>query len=442
MTRYELVERIGSGGMAEIFRGRATAVGGFEKPVAIKKILPHLSEDKRFIDLLIAEANILSRLRHKNIVQIFDVGTGEDGRYFLVMEYVPGTDLGELQYDLEKRNTRLPIEVALHIGAEMAEALEHAHRATDDKGQSLRLVHRDVSPSNILLSENGEVKLTDFGIAKTHKEATGHGGVRGKYAYISPEQARNQHVDGRSDVFSLGVILFEVCLGVRLFSKLGDYEALQAVRAAAVPRPSDADPTVDARLEKILSKSMAAQPEDRFQSAAELAGALRDLRFVVPSTVGDPSTEIARYVVETARDQAPSGWENVEDDRTTVVQRTDQDRMVLFDDSEFNGESTVSVTILSRLAVREKSIQAQSFAAAESTPSSENRRNSSGGQRQEVQHKVGLLSVSHPVNIVSSDDFVENVRTFSGERILRYTVVFFASLVLLLTIILILRSLE
>ena len=187
MTRYELLDRIGVGGMAEIFRAKAVAAGGFEKPVAIKRILPHLSQDRRFVQLLIAEAKVLSQLRHRNIVQIFDVGLGDDGQYFLVMEFVDGTDLGAVQKTLEPRRRRLPLDLVLHIGAEVCEALDHAHKSKGPDGQAMRLVHRDVSPSNVLISRAGEVKLTDFGIAKrAEQDATQGGAVRGKFAYISP----------------------------------------------------------------------------------------------------------------------------------------------------------------------------------------------------------------------------------------------------------------
>src|SRR5689334_9420582 len=270
MARYELVERIGVGGMAEIFRGKATAGGGFEKPVAIKKILPHLSSDKRFVELLITEAKTLSQLRHRNIVQIYDVGLGDDGQYFLVMEFVDGLDLGHLYEALEKRNKRLPIGVALHGMAEVCEALDHAHRARGHHGEPLGLVHRDVSPSNVLLSRSGEVKLTDFGIAKRTEEVTGHGGVRGKFAYISPEQAQNLHVDGRSDLFSVGVVLYELALGRRLFSGLPDFDALRAVRECNVPHVRDVDRGLPEELDRILAAVLSKDPARRSASAGEL----------------------------------------------------------------------------------------------------------------------------------------------------------------------------
>jgi serine/threonine-protein kinase len=300
MARYELGERIGVGGMAEIFRGKATAGGGFEKPVAIKRILPHLSQDKRFVELLITEAKTLSQLRHRNVVQIYDVGLGDDGQYFLVMEFVDGLDLGHLYESLEKRSRRLPLDVALYITGEVCEALEHAHQARGENGQPLGLVHRDVSPSNVLLSRSGEVKLTDFGIAKRTEEATGHGGVRGKFAYISPEQAHNRRVDARSDVYSAAILVFELVTGHRLFSDLPDFDALRAVREGRLPRPRDIDPGIDAELERIVLTGLAPRPEDRFPSAGNLGAALRNCRYSIVSTVADPAVEVARLIEEHA----------------------------------------------------------------------------------------------------------------------------------------------
>jgi serine/threonine protein kinase len=303
MTRYELLERIGFGGMAEVFRGVAIAAEGFEKPVAIKRILPHLSEDARFVELLIAEAKFLSQLRHRNIVQIYDVGLGDDGQYFLVMEYVDGLNLGKLYEILERRGKRLPADIALHIGAEVCDALDHAHRARGPDGQPLGLVHRDVSPSNVLLSQSGEVKLTDFGIAKRMEDHTGHGGVRGKFAYISPEQASSQPVDGRSDVFSLGIVLYELVLGHRLFSHLADFEALRAVLEGRVKRPRSIDSALSEELEEILLSALAHEPDQRFSSAAELGSQLRSYRYTALSSSGDPAAELASIVDRYGKDE-------------------------------------------------------------------------------------------------------------------------------------------
>lgn len=299
MTRYELLDRIGVGGMAEIFRGKAVAAGGFEKPVAIKRILPHLSQDKRFVELLIAEAKVLSLLKHRNIVQIFDVGLGDDGQYFLVMEYVDGKDVGAIQRALETRRRRMPFDLALHIGAEICEALEHAHTARAPDGKPMALVHRDVSPSNVLISRAGEIKLTDFGIAKrAESEHTGSGAVRGKFAYISPEQARNEHLDPRSDVFSVAVLVWELVTNQRLFSGLGDLEALRAVREAAVRRPTEVDPRLPPELDDLLLAALSRDPRNR-PTAGQLGAQLQSMRYSLEVTVGDPATELAR-IIDTA----------------------------------------------------------------------------------------------------------------------------------------------
>jgi serine/threonine protein kinase len=296
VTRYELLDRIGVGGMAEIFRGKAVAAGGFEKPVAIKRILPHLSQDKRFVELLIAEAKVLSLLKHRNIVQIFDVGLGDDGQYFLVMEYVDGKDLGAIQRGLETMRRRIPFDLVLHLGAEICEALEHAHSARAPDGKPMSLVHRDVSPSNVLLSRAGEVKLTDFGIAKrAESEATGHGAVRGKFAYISPEQARNEHLDPRSDVFSVGILLWELITNRRLFSGLGDIEALRAVREAQVPRLRELDGRLSPEIDALIMSTLSRESRNR-PTAGQLGAKLRTLRYSLEVTVGDPSSELARIL--------------------------------------------------------------------------------------------------------------------------------------------------
>ncbi len=301
MARYELMDRIGVGGMAEIFRGKAIAGGGFEKPVAIKRILPHLSQDKRFVELLITEAKTLSQLRHRNVVQIFDVGLGDDGQYFLVMEFVDGVDLGALRDRLEQAGRKIPLAVALHVATEVCEALEHAHRSRGTDGHPIGLVHRDVTPSNVLLSRSGEVKLTDFGIAKRMEEATGHGGVRGKFAYISPEQATNTRVDGRSDVYSLGIVLYELVLGRRLYSHLPDFDALKAVQEARPPRLAETEPDLDPVLARILDTALAPRPDDRYATAGALGATLRGYRYTLAAGVADPTTEIARLVDDARR---------------------------------------------------------------------------------------------------------------------------------------------
>ncbi len=300
VTRYELLDRIGVGGMAEIFRGKAVAAGGFEKPVAIKRILPHLSQDRRFVELLIAEAKVLSLLKHRNIVQIFDVGLGDDSQYFLVMEFVDGKDIGAIQRALDAQRRRLPFDLALHIGAEICEALEHAVMSRGPDGKPMALVHRDVSPSNVLLSRAGEVKLTDFGIAKRAEQDATHGGaVRGKFAYISPEQARNEHLDPRSDVFSVGILMWELVCGRRLFSQLGDLEALRAVREPQIRRPTEIDPRLPREIDEIVMTALSRDKHRRYPSAGTLGAKLRSLRYSLEVTSGDPATELSKIIDST-----------------------------------------------------------------------------------------------------------------------------------------------
>ena len=300
MTRYELLDRIGVGGMAEIFRGKAVAAGGFEKPVAIKRILPNLSQDRRFVELLIAEAKVLSLLKHRNIVQIFDVGLGDDGKYFLVMEFVDGKDLGAVQRALEAKRRRIPFDLVLHIGAEICEALEHAHVSRGPDGKPMSLVHRDVSPSNVLLSRAGEVKLTDFGIAKrAESDATQGGAVRGKFAYISPEQARNEHLDPSSDVFSVGILMWELLCNRRLFSGLGDLEALRGVREAPIARPTEIDPRMPAEIDAIVMMALSRDKTKRYPTAGAFGAKLRSLRYSLEATGGDPATELAKIIEST-----------------------------------------------------------------------------------------------------------------------------------------------
>ncbi len=285
---YLLFDRIGRGGMAEIFLARAATGLGAARLVVVKQILPELTGDERFARMLIAEAKLAARLRHANVVQVYDLGR-EDERLFIAMEYVEGSDLNALLRQLSRSKTPLPLEFALFVVREVLAALSYAHRARDDAGAPLSLVHRDVSPSNVLVSFEGEVKLCDFGIARAlalspeptlpapdpgAAEAPRETSrVVGKSAYMAPEQARGAAIDARADVFAAGILLWELCAGRRLYRGT-EAGMLALARAADVPPLPDRGLPEHARLQALLARALDPSPDARFASAADFQRAL------------------------------------------------------------------------------------------------------------------------------------------------------------------------
>jgi serine/threonine protein kinase len=278
--RYNLIEKLEAGGMAEVFLGEATSVQGFKKKVAIKRVLPHLASHTSFIGMFLDEARLGARLNHANIVSVFDIGKA-DNSFFLVMEFVDGTNLKKVIETLRVKRKPFPLKDAIYIGMEACRGLSYAHELLDDDGGPLDLVHRDVSPPNILISRRGEVKVTDFGLAKarTQLERTDPGVVKGKFSYLSPEVASGQPADERADIFALGVCLWEMLAGRRLFLGETDYETVQAVSAAKVPSLVGTHPEVDEQFNAVIQKALARQPKERFQSARELGDALASYLF-------------------------------------------------------------------------------------------------------------------------------------------------------------------
>ena len=219
--RYRVIERLASGGMAEVFLAESAGIEGFKKQVAIKRVLPHLSEKKRFIAMFLDEARLSAHLSHSNVAQVFDIGVG-DNAYFIVMEYVDGADLkGVIEY-LKKQGKTFPVEAAVLIAIKICEGLTYAHELKGSAGEPLHIVHRDMSPPNVLITKHGEVKIVDFGLAKASSqlEKSEAGIIKGKFSYLSPEAALGQEVDHRTDIFAVGIILWEMLAGRRLF--LGD----------------------------------------------------------------------------------------------------------------------------------------------------------------------------------------------------------------------------
>lgn len=295
-THYEVIERIAVGGMAEIYLGVARGLEGFSRPVVIKKVRPRLSNDERFVQMLIKEAKITAALSHPNIVQILDLGRNTEGEHFIVMEYVDGQDLRSLIDEATAKGVELGASLAVFIAAEVCSALDHAHRQVDDSGRPLSLIHRDVSPSNVLVSLAGEVKLTDFGIARYGRDVSVIGTLKGKLAYMSPEQGRGKTVDHRSDLYSLGAILFEIVLGRRVHQAETDLEMLERVRDGQVPLPSSIRPEIPLELERVLLRALSPSPAQRFQSAEEMGNALRALLFRTAQPAG--AKELAALIRE------------------------------------------------------------------------------------------------------------------------------------------------
>jgi serine/threonine-protein kinase len=277
--RYKVIERLEAGGMAEVFLGESDSLG-FKKRVAIKRVLPHLAQNKKFMAMFLDEARLSLRLSHKNCVQVFDIGMS-DNTYFIVMEFVEGANLKNVIENLRKRGQLMPIPQAIFILIETLQGLAYAHELADHEGKQLHIVHRDVSPPNILISKQGEVKVVDFGLAKAavHVEKTDPGVVKGKFSYLSPEAATGEDVDARADIFAAGVILWEMLSGRRLFLGETDYQTVQLVRQAAVPPLTRLNPQVPADLDGILARALARSAAERYQSGREFADALANFLF-------------------------------------------------------------------------------------------------------------------------------------------------------------------
>jgi serine/threonine protein kinase len=269
--KYYLLERINIGGMAEVFRAKAFGVEGFERLVAVKRILPNIAEDKEFIRMFIEEAKLSVQLNHANIAQIFDLGVF-DGSYYIALEHVHGRDLRAMFERCRQLGETMPVAQACFVAMKVCEGLDYAHNKRDQAGRELSLVHRDVSPQNILVSFEGEVKLIDFGIAKAAGTTPGSqaGVLKGKFGYMSPEQVRGQELDRRSDVFSCGIVLYELLTGERLFVGESDFGTLEKVRNVEILPPSTYNRKIPDELERIVLKALSKDAEDRYQNAIDL----------------------------------------------------------------------------------------------------------------------------------------------------------------------------
>jgi TonB family protein len=343
--QYLLLSKIAAGGMAELFKAKRKGVEGFEKILAIKRILPYMVDNEEFITMFIDEAKLAAQLTHQNICQIFDLGKIENS-YYIAMEFVHGKDLRAVLRSARVKQKPVPVELAILITSKICSALDYAHRKNDMSGKPLNLVHRDVSPQNILISYEGDVKLVDFGIAKaTNKvHVTQHGALKGKLLYMSPEQAWGKPVDKRSDVFSVGGVLYEMLTGRPLFFAENDTEVtiLEKVREAQLTPIRTFLPNIPVELEKILAKALQKDPENRYQAAAEMQKDLDNLFY----TEGYNATSAS--LASFARSLFPEDWGQEAGARETIVfgkEISDSMKAVLAEKTGEKAEAPISKTI-------------------------------------------------------------------------------------------------
>ena len=292
--RYEIVDRLAVGGMAELFKAHLQGDHGFAKLVAIKKILPHLAVDKQFVEMFIDEARITAQLDHRHIVQVFELGTDADTPY-IAMQFVDGLDVLALLRECARVQIRLPPDLCALIARDVLDALDYAHNARDVNGRPLGIIHRDISPGNVLLSWRGDIKLTDFGIARAaerrHKTETGT--LKGKYGYMSPEQVSGGEIDARSDIFSVGILLAEMVMARRLFTSTNDLDILLMVRDARLDRLHKYASEFPVELRVLTVRALQRRPEDRWQSAAQFRDAIDEW---IRRTTGVGPRELASLI--------------------------------------------------------------------------------------------------------------------------------------------------
>lgn len=337
--RYRVVDRLEAGGMAEVFRGEALSVQGFRKQVAIKRVLPHLAQNKSFISMFLDEARLGARLNHANIVTVFDIGAA-DNTFFIVMEYVDGCNLKAIIEHFRQVGRRLPVKESIYICMEVCRGLSYAHEVVDDDNELLHIVHRDISPPNILLSKRGEIKVTDFGLAKatTQLETTDPGVVKGKFSYLAPEAALGEGVDARADIFALGIILWEMIAGRRLFLGETDYQTVKLVQQANVPSLMRLNPDVDADLEALIMKALTRDPRDRYEGAREFGDALASYLFGKQLKV--TSYDIANLVKEVVERKTRAA----KPQEQSIIDRLIQEELLRFTSlDDISGESQVDL---------------------------------------------------------------------------------------------------
>ncbi|MFH1811904.1 MAG: serine/threonine-protein kinase [Pseudomonadota bacterium] len=301
-NKYEIIRRLTVGGMGEIFLARQTGVAGFDRLVILKSLLPHLAAQAKFVRQFLDEARVAARLSHPNIVAIFEVGLWE-GTYFIAMEYIHGATLSKVVQQAVANRTLIPIEITARIMHDAAVALDHAHRAVAADGSALSIVHRDVSPQNIMVRADGITKVVDFGIAKAAIVAgrTATGELKGKLRYMPPEQLAGDSMDGRSDQFALGVCFWEMCTRRHLFNADNPAQLVREIGLGPIPSPAPYTSFMPVEIERVILRMLERDPARRFPSLREVSSVLRAYLSALPSPVSEP--EVAQYIQSTLGDQ-------------------------------------------------------------------------------------------------------------------------------------------
>ncbi len=285
--RYRVLKRLASGGMAEVFVAESAGIEGFRKQVAIKRVLPQLSKKEQFIAMFLDEARLSAHLSHSNVVSVFDIGVG-DGTYFIVMEYVDGADLKAVMDHTRKLAIPIPVEAAVYVARRICQGLAYAHELKSD-GKSLEIIHRDITPANVLITKYGEVKIVDFGLAKASSQLaeSDAGVIKGKFGYLAPETVMEKPVDQRVDVFAVGIILWEMLSGRRLFQGETDFQTVRQVRDAVIPSLPPINRAVPAELDVLVKRALARDPDARYQTARDLGRDLTRFLFRYGRPVSD-----------------------------------------------------------------------------------------------------------------------------------------------------------
>lgn len=340
--KYYLVDRIAVGGMAEIFKAKTFGHGGFENVCVIKRILAHLSDNEQFVRMFMDEAKVSALLQHNNVVRIYDFGKQREN-FFIAMECVDGKDVKQILRKLAERRKLLPQEFAVYIAMEAAKGLDYAHKRTTLQGQPLAIVHRDVSPSNLLVSYNGEVKVADFGIVKAANcaEDTDAGTLKGKFEYMSPEQAQGQELDRRSDIFSLGIILHEMLTGRRAFKSENEIRTLERIKNVEIEPPSRINPRVPPRLDEIVMRALTRSADDRYQDGRQMQVDL--LEFLYPASPDLTQQSLSHFMQELFADEVQTERHRLEDGTRMALALHESSQMELdaaWEESASDGRST------------------------------------------------------------------------------------------------------